>query len=95
MKLPPDQVTEQLKSMPGWALDGDSIVRTYTFATFTDSIAFVTRLAFEAEAADHHPDLKVSYRKVTVTWATHSAGGLTEKDFAGARQSDMIAGRFL
>ena len=95
MKLTPDQLKQQLESCPGWALDGDAIVRTYAFATFADAIAFVTRLAFEAEAADHHPDLKVSYRKVSVTWSTHSAGGLTEKDFAGARQSDMIAGRFL
>ena len=95
MKLTSDQVTEQLKSCPGWALSGDAIVRTYAFAAFADAIAFVTRLAFEAESADHHPDLKVSYRKVSVTWSTHDAGGLTEKDFAGARQSDMIAGRFL
>jgi 4a-hydroxytetrahydrobiopterin dehydratase len=49
------------------------------------------RLAFDAEAADHHPDLLVSYKRVTVTWSTHSEGGVTEKDVAGARQADVIA----
>ena len=68
-------------------------MRKYTFAGFPDAIAFVTRLAFEAEAADHHPDLLVNFKRVTVTWSTHSDGGITEKDFAGVTQSDMIAAK--
>jgi len=52
----------------------------------------ITRLAFDAEKADHHPDLVVSYRRVTVTWTTHSEGGVTEKDFAGAALADDVAG---
>jgi 4a-hydroxytetrahydrobiopterin dehydratase len=95
MKLTDDEVATRLAACPGWNSDGHAIARTYAFASFPDAIAFVTRLAFEAEAADHHPDLQVSYRKVTVVWSTHSAGGLTAKDFDGARQSDMIAARFL
>ena len=78
---------------PGWSRKGDTITRLFTFEGFPDAIAFVTRLAFDAQAADHHPDLQISYRKVTVTWSTHSEGGVTEKDFAGVRQSDMIAAR--
>jgi 4a-hydroxytetrahydrobiopterin dehydratase len=93
MKLSVSKINDRLTRMPGWTLRDDAISRQYTFPAFPDAIAFVTRLAFDAEAADHHPDLLVSYRKVTVTWSTHSAGGVTEKDFAGARQSDMIAKR--
>ena len=53
----------------------------------------MTRLGFEAESADHHPDLLVSYKRVTVTWSTHDAGGITEKDFKGVGQADTIAAR--
>jgi 4a-hydroxytetrahydrobiopterin dehydratase len=77
--------------MPGWSLVGDAIVRQFAFPAFPDAIAFVTRLGFAAEAADHHPDLLVSYRRVTVTWTTHSAGGVTTKDFEGARQTNRVA----
>jgi 4a-hydroxytetrahydrobiopterin dehydratase len=93
MKLSLSKIKGRLVRMPGWTCRDGAISRQYTFAAFPDAIAFVTRLAFDAEAADHHPDLLVSYRKVTVTWTTHSAGGVTAKDFAGARQSDMIARR--
>jgi 4a-hydroxytetrahydrobiopterin dehydratase len=90
-KLSDETIATRLKQLPGWTRAGDALVRQYTFSSFPDAIAFVTRLAFEAESADHHPDLAVSYRKVTATWSTHSDGGITEKDFAGAAQSDMIA----
>ena len=93
MKLSPQEVTERLAACPGWTVDGHAIRKLYTFKSFPDAVAFVTRLAFDAESADHHPDLQVSYRKVTVTWTTHSDGGLSAKDFDGARQSDMIAAR--
>ena len=72
---------------PGWALDGDAIRRQFTFGGFADAIAFVARLAFDAEAADHHPDIMINYKRVTLTFSTHSEGGLTDKDFAGARRS--------
>jgi 4a-hydroxytetrahydrobiopterin dehydratase len=93
MKLSADQIAAELAACPGWTTDGATITKRYRFAGFPDAIAFVTRLAFDAESADHHPDLHVSYRNVTVSWSTHSDGGLTAKDFAGARQSDMIAAR--
>lgn len=93
MKLSKQDIDSRLAARPGWTIHGDGLVRTYTFASFPDAVAFVTRLAFDAEAADHHPDLSVSYRRVTVTWSTHSEGGITEKDFKGAEQSDTIADR--
>jgi 4a-hydroxytetrahydrobiopterin dehydratase len=95
MKLTPQEIHDRLKTRHGWALDGSAIRKLYTFKSFPDAIAFVTRLAFDAQEADHHPDLQISYRKVTVTWSTHDAGGVTAKDFAGAGQSDMIASRMV
>ena len=85
---------ERLAKLPGWILDGGSISREVRFASFADAIAFTTRLAFDAEAADHHPDIVISYRRVTLTYSTHSAGGLTEKDFAGAAAADALLGAF-
>lgn len=95
MKLSAEDISAALASCHGWAQEGQTIRKTITFPSFPDAVAFVTRLAFDAEAADHHPDLHVSYRKVTVVWTTHSAGGLTPQDFDGARQSDMIAARIV
>ena len=93
MKLSEHDIHSRLADRPGWTFDGDAIERTIVFESFADAIAFVTRLAFDAEAADHHPDLSVSYRKVRVSWSTHSEGGVTDKDFNGARQADQIAAR--
>ncbi|HEX5070159.1 MAG TPA: 4a-hydroxytetrahydrobiopterin dehydratase [Vicinamibacterales bacterium] len=90
-KLTQQEIQDRLGALPGWTPDQGAIRRQYTFKSFPDAIAYVTRLAFDAQEADHHPDLQISYRKVTVTWSTHDAGGLTAKDFDGARQSDMIA----
>jgi len=92
-KLTPQEIAKRLTDHPGWKLDGSAIHKLYAFQSFPDALGFVMRLAFDAEKADHHPDFQVSYRKVTVTWSTHDAGGLTARDFAGAGQSDMIASR--
>ena len=84
------EIDLQLKSLDGWTRDGDAIRKQYTFKGFPDAVAFVTRLAFDAEAADHHPDILINYKRVTLTFSTHSEGGLTEKDFAGARRVDAL-----
>jgi 4a-hydroxytetrahydrobiopterin dehydratase len=85
------QIDERLKSVPQWTREGDRIHREFTCATFPDAIAFLVRVAFDAEAADHHPDIAVHYKRVTLTFWTHSDGGLTEKDFAGAAAADKAA----
>jgi 4a-hydroxytetrahydrobiopterin dehydratase len=90
-KLSTDQVKSRLGSTPGWALEGEAIRRQFTFSGFAEAIAFVVRLAFDAEAADHHPDILVNYKRVSLTYSTHSAGGLTEKDFAGAAKATELA----
>jgi 4a-hydroxytetrahydrobiopterin dehydratase len=90
MKLTPADVDQRMKGLSGWALQGDEIRKQYTFKDFPAAIAFVNRLAPEAEAADHHPDILISYKRVTLTYSTHSEGGLTDKDFAGAAASDRV-----
>jgi 4a-hydroxytetrahydrobiopterin dehydratase len=94
MRLTDQDITRRLTTMPGWHLEGNALKRKFELTSFADAIAFVTRLAFEAEAADHHPDLNINYKRVNVSWSTHSEGGVTEKDFAGAAQSDKIARAF-
>jgi 4a-hydroxytetrahydrobiopterin dehydratase len=82
---------ERLKRLSGWSLEGSAIRRQFTFAGFPDAVAFVVRLGFEAESVDHHPDLLVNYKRVTVTYTTHSEGGLTDKDFKGAARATEVA----
>ena len=91
MKLSQAQIATLLGELPGWSLQGDALARELVFPSFPDAIAFATRLAFEAEAADHHPDLRISYKRVHVSWTTHSEGGVTEKDATGARRTDALA----
>jgi 4a-hydroxytetrahydrobiopterin dehydratase len=90
-KLSRTDAEARLKELKGWTLDGDTIRKQYTFGSFREAISFVVRLAFDAEEADHHPDILINYKRVTLTWSTHSEGGLTEKDFAGARNADRIS----
>jgi 4a-hydroxytetrahydrobiopterin dehydratase len=85
------EAQQRLKALAGWELDGTSIARKYTFDGFTGALAFVVRLGFDAEAADHHPDILINYKRVTLTYTTHSEGGLTEKDFAGAAKASELA----
>ena len=85
------EAERRVKDMPGWELAGDSIARQFTFAGFPEAISFVVRLGFAAEAADHHPDITINYKRVTLSYSTHSEGGLTEKDFAGAQMADRVA----
>jgi 4a-hydroxytetrahydrobiopterin dehydratase len=89
-RLTDTEIQERLAALDGWTLDGDAIRKQYTLGGFPDAVAFVTRLAFDAEAADHHPDILINYKRVTLTFSTHSEGGLTQKDFDGARKVDAL-----
>ena len=91
MKLTAEDAQRRLRSLQGWTLDGDAIRKQFTFKDFLEAIAFVNRLAPEAERADHHPDILINYKRVTLTYSTHSDGGLTDKDFAGAAAADRLA----
>ena len=91
MKLSRTEAQERLKTLTGWTLEGDAIRKQFTFAGFPEAVAFVDRLAPKAQAADHHPDILINYKRVTLTYSTHSEGGLTAKDFDGAATADKIA----
>jgi 4a-hydroxytetrahydrobiopterin dehydratase len=64
----------------GWREEDDALVRELEFESFPAAVAFVQRLAELAEREDHHPDIDIRYRRVTVRWSTHSAGGVTDRD---------------
>lgn len=89
-KLTAAQVAKALGTLPEWAESGGSIQRTYKFKDFTGSMRFVARVAAQAEADQHHPDILVRYTKVTLSLSTHDAGGITKKDFALAKKCDVI-----
>jgi 4a-hydroxytetrahydrobiopterin dehydratase len=75
----------------GWTEVDGALERTFELGSFPEAIGFVNRVAELAEAENHHPDIAVSYRKVTLRWTTHSAGGITERDRELAGRSDALA----
>lgn len=85
------QIAEQLRTLPGWQYEEGALRRVYETDGWPVTLMLVNALGFIAEAADHHPDLTVTYRRVTVALSTHSAGGITGKDFELARKFDEIA----
>ena len=89
--LTDEQVSERLGDVPGWSRQGDSIVHVQTLADFRAAVLYVGAVAYLAEAANHHPDITIQWNKVTLTLWTHSAGGLTSKDFALAEQISGLA----
>jgi 4a-hydroxytetrahydrobiopterin dehydratase len=91
--LTSEQAKTKLAGLTGWELSGNAIRRTFTFKDFAEAVSYVVRLGFAAEAADHHPDIAITnYKRVTLTYSTHDAGGLTEKDFEGAETATRLAG---
>ncbi|MEA1902495.1 MAG: 4a-hydroxytetrahydrobiopterin dehydratase [Actinomycetota bacterium] len=85
-----DEVEAFLEAHPEWSRDGSEITRTYIFKNFNESMGFVTRVALEAEKADHHPDIDIRWNKVTLTLSTHSEGGLTAQDLDLADTADRL-----
>ena len=92
-KMTSDEARNLVQTMPGWVLEGETLRRQFTFQNFTDAVTFLVRLGFDAEAADHHPDILIQYKRVTLTFTTHSAGGLTARDFEGAKAAAQLAAR--
>jgi 4a-hydroxytetrahydrobiopterin dehydratase len=84
------EIAAALAALPDWSRDGDEIVKTFECASFPAAIAFVVQIGFLAEKADHHPDLDVRWRKVKVALSTHSAGGLTNRDFDLAAEIEAL-----
>jgi 4a-hydroxytetrahydrobiopterin dehydratase len=77
--------------MASWPEIDGALERTFELGSFAEAIAFVNRIAELAEREDHHPDIAVAYKKVTLRWTTHSAGGITDRDRELAARSDELA----
>ncbi len=90
-KLDPARVQQFLREHPGWAVEAGVLARTWDFPSFPKAIAFVQKVAERAEAKNHHPDIDVRWKKVTLRWTTHDAGGLTELDAQLAAECDALA----
>ncbi len=89
--LSDDEIRTGLEALPGWEHVEDAITRQYRLDGFAGAIAFVVRLSYAAEAANHHPDLDIRYDKVRVTLSTHSEGGVTAKDLDLATAIERFA----
>jgi 4a-hydroxytetrahydrobiopterin dehydratase len=87
----PEEIDRELVNLEGWSRESNAISKQFTFASFPEAVAFVARLVPGAEAADHHPDILINYKRVRLTYSTHSEGGVTSKDFEGARMADSCA----
>lgn len=89
--LSDQQIEQHLAERPRWERRGDALVRTIVLDDFAGSIELVNRIAPLAEEMNHHPDLEISWNRVTISLSTHSQGGLTGSDFALAEQIDALA----
>jgi 4a-hydroxytetrahydrobiopterin dehydratase len=88
-KLSEEQIKEKLKALPGWEYKNNAISKTFKFKEFLHGIEFVQKVAEMAEAADHHPDIRINYTRVTFSCSTHDAGGVTDKDFKLAQNIEI------
>ncbi len=87
------EIQQELGTLDGWSKVDSSIRKQFTFRDFPEAVLFVSALVPAAETADHHPDIEIHYKRVILTYTTHSEGGLTAKDFEGARAADDVAGQ--
>jgi len=88
--LTPEQLRPLLKGLPGWALDGGMIAKTYEFKNYFETMAFVNAAAWISHREDHHPDMMVGYGKCRVSYVTHAIDGLSENDFICAAKLDAL-----
>ena len=92
--LSAEQVRAQLAAIAGWELVGEgatsAITKTYRFANFYETMAFVNAVALIAHQQDHHPDLEVGYNRCKVSLNTHDVGGISETDIDCARRIEAL-----
>lgn len=89
-KLSTEAVERRMADFSEWALNGDSLQRTFGFDDFAGAMSFVNSVAELAERLQHHPAIMIRYNKVTLTLTTHDVGGLSERDFTFAREVDDL-----
>ena len=91
MTLNDTEIKQKLQSLSGWKQEDNTITRTFKFPDFVSAIDFVNQLVEPAETAGHHPDIAISYNKVTISLTTHDAGGITQQDFDLAQIISQLA----
>lgn len=89
--LPESDVASRLKELPGWRVENGALTRDLDTDGWPTTLMVVNAIGFLAEAADHHPDLRVSWGSVRIALSTHTAKGITDKDFALAREMERLA----
>ena len=80
-KLSEKEINDKLKDFEGWEFHDDSLQTKFEFEDFKETFSIMTRIAFEAEAQQHHPEWTNVYNTLSISLSTHDAGGVTEKDF--------------
>ncbi len=91
MKLSSEQISEELKNLPGWSIKNEKLHRDFEFESFNQAFGFMTRAAMEIEKMNHHPEWFNVYNKLTVDLMTHDAGGITENDIQLAKILNSLA----
>jgi len=86
----PKEVNQKLKELKNWIHEGNSLEGIFTFKNFSEALGFIVRIGLLAEQADHHPEIYNVYNKVRIRLNTHSAGGITDKDFSLAVKIDAL-----
>lgn len=89
-KLNPAEIETRLGALKGWEYNDGALETTFEFENFREAFTLMTRIAFECEAADHHPDWTNVYNRLHIRLSTHDAGGVTEKDFALAATIEAL-----
>lgn len=90
LKLDENQIATHLTRLPGWEREATSIVKAFRFKNYYETMAFVNASAWISHQEDHHPDLEVGYNVCNVRYSTHSAGGLSQKDFDCAARIEAL-----
>lgn len=86
-------IERRLSSVKGWEVKGGKLHKEFAFGTFPEAFGFMTAVALVAEAMNHHPEWTNVFNRVSIDLATHSAGGITERDFALLERIETLAGR--
>ncbi len=89
--LPDSEIQQALQNLPGWKRNGNAIERDLQFGNFVHAMDFVNQIAEAAEAVNHHPDIHISYNKVTLVLVSHDSGGITQRDVRMAGKINEIA----
>ena len=92
MKLKKQEIDARLSKLPDWLLVEDSIKKDFKLKDFSEAMAFVVKIALEAERVQHHPDITIEYNRVKIVLTTHSEEGLTTKDFDLAEKIEKFIG---